>query len=448
MQVVLLIVMLWLMHSARTYAPQPGLGAAPAAVTMSAGFLLLSALLMGNLFKYVGLPRLTGYLALGILIGPQVLNLVDDRMLVELRIFNGVAIALIALTAGTEMDIRAMRPLLRGVTWIAVIAVMGTVVLLTGAVYMFSDLLPFAAGLSNTQRLALAAVLAVTISAQSPAVAVALRKETHADGPLTRTVLGVVVLSDLVVILLFAIASTVAKSILGGIADANTSPLMLVAWEILGSISSGLLIGALLALYLKRVRSSGALFIVMVGFLFAEVAQRIHLDPLLIALAAGMLIRNATRHGDRLHADIEAASLPVYIAFFAVAGATIHLHALTVLGVPAAIFVGVRAFGFLTGSWVAGTVAGSPSAVRKYAGCGLLPQAGLALALALLFARTFPQFGAEASALVFGIVGINEVIAPIVYKWALVRSGEAGRAQPVAVGATAGSADAPLVQAS
>jgi hypothetical protein len=65
--------------------------------------------------------------------------------------------------------------------------------------------------------------------------------------------------------------------------------------------------------------------------------------------------------------------------------------------------------------------------VRKYSGFGLLPQAGLALALALLFTRSFPQLGSEASALVFGIVAINELVAPVAYKWALVRSGEAGR---------------------
>lgn len=426
MQVILMLVMLGLMHSARSFSPVPGLGSTPAAVTMGAGFLLLAGLFMGNVFKSVGLPRLTGYLSLGILSGPQVLGLVTDSMLVDLRIFNGVAIALIALTAGTEMDIRLMRPLLRGVASITLIAVVGTIILLAIAVHSFLWLLPFSEGLDATQRIALAAVLAVTISAQSPAVAVALRKETQADGPLTRTVLGVVVMSDLVVILLFAVASTVARGVLGSAQASDSSPLAQVAWEIFGSIGAGLLTGALVALYLRRIQTSGALFIVTVGFLFAEVGQRVHLDPLLIALSAGILIRNATKHGDRLHSDIEAASLPVYIAFFAVAGATIHLDALAEVGKPAAIFVLVRAFGFLAGSRVAAIVAGSPPAVRKYAGFGLLPQAGLALALALLFARTYPQFGDEAAALVFGIVGINEMTAPILYKWALVRSGEAG----------------------
>lgn len=427
MQLLLLIAVVGLMHAARSFAPHPGLGAGPAGITLAAGFLLLSALFAGNLFKACRLPRLTGYLAIGIIVGPQILGLVTERMLGELRIFNGVAIALIALTAGTEMDFRTMRPLFRGIAWITGVAVCGTVVLVSGAVYFSRDLLPFAAGLTDVQMIALAIVLGVTISAQSPAVVVALRKETEADGPLARTVLGVVVLSDLVIILLFALASTLAKSLLGSPGTEDASPLAAVIWEILGSSIAGLLIGVLISTYLKRVQTGGALFVVTAGFLVAEVGQRIHLDPLLMALFAGMLIRNGTIHGDRLHAEIEAASLPVYIGFFAVAGATIHLNALVEVGVPAAIFVGVRAFGFLAGCRVATSIAKSPEAVRRYAGFGLLPQAGLALALALLFTRTYPQFGAAAAALVFGIVGINEMVAPIFYRWALVASGEAGK---------------------
>ncbi|MCL5744714.1 MAG: cation:proton antiporter [Acidobacteria bacterium] len=432
MQIILLAAVIGLMHAARSFAPQPGLGATPASITMAAGFILLAALFTGNLFKRCGLPQLTGYLCIGILVGPHVFDLVSERMLADLRIFNGVAIALIALTAGAEMDFRTMKPLLRGIAWVSGIAVMGTMLALSAAVWLAGDFLPFTAGLTPLQKLAFAVVLGVTVSAQSPAVAVALRTETEADGPLTRTVLGVVVASDLIVILLFAVTSTVARRMLGG-ASADSSPLAVVVWEVLGSAAAGVLIGMLTAAFLRTVQKSGALFIVVVGFLVAEVGERIALDPLLIALSAGMLIRNLTRHGDRLHAELAAASLPVYLGFFAVAGATIHLNELAVLGVPAAIFVLVRGAGFLTGTRIAGRIAGTPEVVSRYAGFGLLPQSGLALAIALLFARMFPQFGAQASALVFGIVGINELAGPVLYRWALLRSGEAGKAgQPVA----------------
>lgn len=425
MQIILILVLIGLMHSARSFSPLPGLGSGAGGVTLAAGFLLLTALFAGNLFKQLHLPRLTGYLLTGVLVGPYGIDLVSEQMLTELRVFNGVAIALIALTAGTEMEFRSMRPLFRGILWITGVAVIGTVVLLAATAYVFSPLLPFLTGLSVQQVAAVAAVLGVSLAAQSPAVVVALRKEMEADGPLARTVLGVVVLSDLVIIVLFAVASSVARALLGGAAQDTMTGGML-AWEILGSAAAGMLIGILVATFLRSVPGGGPLFVVTVGFLVAEVGQRIHLDPLLVALFAGLWIRNLTAHGDRLHAEIEAASLPVYIAFFSVAGATIHLNALAAIALPAALFVLFRAAGFLTGSALAGRIAGSEPVVRKYAGFGLLPQAGLALALAILFARSFPQLGNEASTLVFGVVALNELISPILYRWALVRSGEAG----------------------
>ncbi|MCW5980611.1 MAG: cation:proton antiporter [Bryobacteraceae bacterium] len=413
------------MHAARTFSPQPGLGSGPAATTLGAGFILLAALFAGNLFRQLRLPQLTGYLVLGIVSGPHLMNLVSEPMLEQLRIFNGVAIALIALTAGTEMDFRTVRPLLRGILWMTLIAVLGTVLVITAAAFLLRELLPFTANLTQLQALAVALVLGVTMASQSPAVVVALRKEMDADGPLARTVLGVVVVSDLVVIVLFAVVSSVAKSLVGsGVEEAITGSAL--AWEIFGSGGAGLLIGTLIATYLRGVKGGGALFVITTGFLVAEVGQRVRLDPLLIGLCAGMLVRNFTRFGDRLHGEIEAASFPVYVSFFAVAGATIHLGALTVVGVPAAVFVLVRACSFLSGSRIAARVAGSPDVVRRFAGFGLLPQAGLALALALLFARSFPQFGEAASALVFAVVALNELAAPILYRWALVKSGEAG----------------------
>jgi Kef-type K+ transport system membrane component KefB len=426
MQLLLLLILMGLMHSARTFAPPPGVGSRAGGVALAVGFVLLAGLFTGNLFKRIGLPQLTGFLALGLLTGPQGLALLTNEMLSELRIFDGVAIALIALTAGTEMDFRTMRPLLRGIAWISGVAVLGTVLLLAVVAYLLRGWLPFMAGLTQPQLIAVCVVLGVTMAAQSPAVAVALRNELRADGPLVRTVLGVVVVSDLVIILLFAGASTVARILLGS-ASADGSPLGVAAWEIFGSLAAGVIIGVLIALCVRTLDASGGIFIILSGFLIAEVGQRVHLDPLLIALASGMLIRNFTSLADRVHSFLEDSALPVYIGFFAVAGAAIHLDALAVVGVPAAVFVIVRAVGFLGGTRIATHLAQSPEPVKRFGGFGLLPQAGLALALALLFARSYPNFGVEASALIFGIVGINEMLAPVLYKWALVKSGEAGQ---------------------
>jgi Kef-type K+ transport system membrane component KefB len=433
MRLVLLFVLGGLMHAARSFAPGQGLGAGPAGVALAVGYLFLTGLLAGSLFSSIGLPRLTGYLAAGIAIGPQALGFLPETTIARLQIFNGAAVSLIALSAGSEMHLRSMRPLLRTIGWITAVAVLGTACFLGLAIYLAREQLPFTTDLSRLQAACLAMVLAVTMVAQSPAVVVALRDETQADGPLTHTVLGVVVLADLVVILLFAITSSFAKASLGGDADLMEASRILAS-ETVGSLLAGVAFGLLIALYLRKVPGGGALFVLSAAFVAAEVGQRLRLDPLLLSLAAGLAIRNLTRVAERLQTEIEAAAVPVYVAFFAIAGATIHLDALGALGLPALAVVAIRAIGLLAGTRAATSLAGAPEVVRRFAGFGLLPQAGLALALAVLFARTFPEFGADAASLVFAVVALNEILAPVLYRWAIMRSGEAGRRGAQAVG--------------
>lgn len=425
MSLVLVLVLTGLMQALATFATDER---SSAGVSLTLGYLLLCAYFIGGLFKRVGLPKLTGYIATGVLVGPSVLGLVDGPMLESTRIVNGVAVALIALTAGSELEYRVMRPLFRSIRHISAYGVLGTALLLSSAVYFARGLLPFMQRLSTLQAAAVALVLGVVMVAQSPAVVVALRDEMEAEGPLASTVLGVVVIADLVVILLFAVTSSLAKAVLGGGLDMLQTARAL-AWELLGSMVAGSVIGYLLALYLRKVKGGGALFVFLIAFIIAEVGQRLHFDPLLVALAAGMFVRNLTPVGDELHRHIQAPALPVYILFFAAAGANLHLDVLWLVGAPAVLFVLVRGAGLLAGAAIGSRVAEAPAVVRRYAGFGLLPQAGLALALSMLFAKTFPEFGVEAGALTLGVVAINELVAPALYRFALVRSGEAGRKQ-------------------
>lgn len=423
MRVVILAAIVGLMTAAASFQAegQYPIGAGPA---LAVGYLLLTAFFLGALFHKGRLPKLTGYLAAGILAGHSGMDLLQHDVLDDLQIFTGVAVALIALTAGTELEMRTMRPLMRTILWITLIAVVGGAVVLALTVLALANLLPFLSGMSFVESAAIAMVLGVVMAAQSPAVVVALRTELNADGPISRTVLGVVVIADLVVIVLFAATSTVANATLGGGTTGLGGTILHLLWELGGSIAVGLGVGGLLALFLRRVADGAPLFVIMVAFVVAEVGQRIGLDPLVVALSAGILIRNATAQGDALHHAIEGSSLPVYLVFFAVAGATIHVGVLAVVGIPAAILVGVRGVVFLYGSRLAARIAGAPPEVRRFVGFGLLPQAGLALALSMLFSKTFPSFGAGAGALTLGIVALNEMIAPILYRLALVRSGE------------------------
>ncbi|AKF03016.1 cation:proton antiporter [Sandaracinus amylolyticus] len=420
-----------LMEAARRTAAPGDPRASGSAILLGVGFVLIVSWALSRIVEQLRLPKLTGYMAAGITAGPFVLGYLDHEVVRGLSQVNGVAVALIALTAGSEINVRAMRSLMRSIGWISFVAVIGTAVVLSLVAYAISPELPFFEGVPEHERMALAAVIGIVVASGSPAVVVAIRAETRADGPTARTVLGVVVIADLIVILLFAIASSVARAIALGDADQDTT-LRALAWELFGSMTIGLVTGVLLAVGMRLLKRSGGagMFAMTTCLVAAEVGRRIHLDPLLLMLTAGMFVENVAGEGEELRHTYEDASLPVFVLFFTVVGASIRLDVLPVVVVPAAILVGVRAAGLLGGTRIAARLADAPTAVEKWAGFGLLPQAGLANALAILVARTFPGYGDGMSALLLGIVALNAVLTPALFRLALVRSGEAFPDEP------------------
>jgi Kef-type K+ transport system membrane component KefB len=415
-----------LMHAAGSFAD----GAHPGATELAFGYLLLTAYFTARLVSRIGLPKLTGYLAAGIIVGPQALGLVEKPMTAQLGLVGGCATAIIALNAGAELNLRAVRPLLPVVFRLAAFAVGGTMVLLAVTLLLLRPLVPFLAAMPLAVAVAVCAMLAVALAAQSPAVVMALIVETGAEGVLTRTILAAVIVADLVVIIAYGIASSVATALIGGGVDLGAA-IGTIAWEVLGSIGVGVFIGMVLGGFVRFVGRGVGLFAVMLCLLIAEIGTALHLDALIVALTAGLWLENASKaDAHALLGGFEAASLPVYLVFFALAGVKLDLVALAALAVPVAILVLVRAGGFFVGGRLATRGPDVPPPVRRLAWSGLLPQAGLALALALLVRRSFPAFGDAAFALVVGVVATNELICPIIFRVALVRSGEAGRRAP------------------
>jgi Kef-type K+ transport system membrane component KefB len=416
-----------LMHAARSFLPPDADGHAVSGTALSFGFLLLSAFFAGKVLAALRLPRLTGYIAAGIVTGPSVLALVSPDMVRALGPIQGVAICLIALAAGGELNFAKMRPLLRTVRSMMLWAVVGSAVVCTLALLLLARWLPFFDQLSVGQSFAVAAVLGVSLAAMSPAVVMALLSEMRAEGPLSRTMLGAVVVADLVVILLFAVAASAAQAVLGGSVSLAKAALH-VAWEVFGSAIAGIAIGMILAVFLRKVREGVALFVLLVCVVVSEVGSRLALDPLIVALTAGLFMENVAEvETTELIHQIEAASLPVYIVFFAVAGAALRLDVLSTLIAPAIVLVIVRSIAIAVGSRVAAARTGADATVRRWAFAGMLPQAGLALALPLLYPKILGDRAESSAALVLGIVGINQVIMPVLLRIALVRAGETGK---------------------
>jgi Kef-type K+ transport system membrane component KefB len=416
-----------LMWSARSFSA----ATAAAGTALGFGFLLLVSFFSGRTFNALLMPRVTGYIVAGIVTGPSVLGLLDAKMVHDLAPVKGIAVCLIALAAGGEMSFRQLRPLLRSIVGITLWSIAISGLLATAALVVLRPWLPFFVGMSETATLAACVVLGVCLTGMSPAVVMALLSELDARGPVSRTMLGVVIAADLLVIVLFSVVSSAAQPLLGGVADAADTARHL-AWEVFGSIAAGCVAGLVLTLYLRTAGpGSRGLFVLLLCVLLSEVGSRLALDPLVAALAAGVFAANvAESESSALVHDIEAAALPIYVVFFALAGAMLNLALLAEVVLPALLLVAVRAAGVWLGARIGATRARAEPAVRRWAWTGLLPQAGLALALALLLPKVLPGIGEEAATLVVGIVGINQLLMPVLLRIGLVRAREAAGGEP------------------
>lgn len=426
--VLLLLAVVGLMQAARTFSTDVAL----AGTELAFGFLLLAAYFTAKIVNRFGLPKLTGYIIAGVIAGPHVMGLVTDSMSSSLKVVSSTATAILALEAGSELQFKKIRPVMRTLRAMTIFAVLGSMVAIAAAMFLLSPLLPFMKSLDLTQTLAVCMVIGVALSAQSPAVVMAMLAETRAEGPLSQILLASVVVADLVVITLFSVATAVAGAVIGGGLDVQATALA-VAWELLGSIAFGLVIGALLGQFLLSVKSGASLFALMLCVIVAEIGAKVHLDPLIIMLAAGIWLRNFSRAdaSDLLH-GFESAQLPVFLVFFALAGSHLDIRALWGSIVVVAVIALTRATSFFVGGRFATKITGAQDVVKKYAWVGLVPQAGLALALAGVLSNTFKDsFGPGASVILLGVVAMNEMVAPIVLRICLLRSGEAGKKQGV-----------------
>jgi Kef-type K+ transport system membrane component KefB len=416
-----------LMHAARSFSTDSSL----AGTELAFGYLLLAAYFTGKIVNRFGLPKLTGYLAAGVISGQFVMGLVTKDMAVSLKVVSSTATAILALEAGSELQIKKIRPVLATLKAMTIFAVFGAMIVIALALFLMRPWLPLFDGLDLTQSAAVAMVIGVALSAQSPAVVMALLSETRAEGPLASTMLASVVVADLCVILFFSLASTLTSAVIGGGMDVAATSLS-VAWEIVGSMVFGIIIGMLIGQFLRSITHGASLFALMICVIVAEIGQRVHLDPLIVMLAAGIWLRNFSKSdASALFHGFESAQLPVFLVFFALAGTKLDVRELWGAIVPVMIIAVVRAGSFFVGTRIATRATGAPDVVQKYAWFGLVPQAGLALALATVLKDTFPTFGGKAAVILFGVVGFNELVAPVILRVMLMRSGEAGKKQGV-----------------
>jgi Kef-type K+ transport system membrane component KefB len=253
----------------------------------------------------------------------------------------------------------------------------------------------------------------------------ALLSESGAKGVVARTTLGVVLLADVAVVLSFSGALALAR-VLAPPSGGEGIGFLVVLWEIGGAILVGAALGAVVALYLRFIRRELFIFAILVAFFGAEIAGLMHVETLLTLLVAGFVAENAGGgEGEHLRHAMERAGAPIFVVFFALAGAKIKPDAVLQLWPLVIPIVVVRAAGIWAGTQLGAWWAKAEPAAAKYTWMGLISQAGVAIGLSSVVASVYPERGEEMRNLFLAMIAINETVGPILFRLSLLRSGEA-----------------------
>ena len=391
-----------------------------AAIIISISLMLFCGFLMTRLTKLLHLPNVTAYIFTGIILGPFCLNLVPNTIIKGMDFLSDIALAFIAFSTGEFFRLDVLK---KSGSRVIVITLLESIL---ASILVF--VLTFVILRIN---LTFSIILASLAAATAPASTMMTIRQTNSKGDFVNTLLQVVALDDIVGLVLFSIALSIAKS------DTTDG---FVAWDVIKPILLNLAVvviggifGFLMKLLMPQKRSKDNKLIISIAtlFLFCGICALLDISPLLGCMSMGMVYINTT-NDEKLFRQLGYFSPPILLLFFVRSGLNFNLGSLTSqsgsVGAVPLIVIGicyffVRIIGKYLGSFIGGIATKSSKEVRNYLGLALIPQAGVAIGLAALAARTLGgDAGDNLNTIILASSVLYELIGPACAKLSLYLS--------------------------
>ena len=377
------------------------------------GALLLLGLVTDAIGRRSRLPRVTLLLIFGFVIGPAGFDFLSPSEGKWFSVIANMALVMIGFLLGEKLTISSLRQHGRFVLWFSVAEVVGTaLVVLVGLLLI---------GVQVDISLLLAAIATAT----APAATMDVVHETKADGVFARTLLGIVAVDDAWGLIIFSIILTVTQVLSGQ--GSGIEPLLTGAWELGGALLLGIGLGIPMAYLTGRIKPGEPTLVEALGivFLCGGIAIWLEVSFLLASMVLGSVVANLARHHMRPFHAIEGIEWPFMILFFVLAGASLHIEAVYQIGLAGLGYIILRIIGRLLGAWAGGTISHSEPLMRRWMGIALMPQAGVALGMALIASHRRPDLADMIFPVVIASTVFFEVIGPVLTRSALVHVGEA-----------------------
>lgn len=404
-------------------------------ILVSIAFALVAGLLMSRAAKPLNLPAVTAYLVAGLIIGPFCIGRLDIAGLGfnsleevgAMDIISQTALGFIAFAIGNEFRLKDLKTMGRAAITVGILQAVITTVLVDCALIALHLMLPSVISLSS------AITLGAIAAATAPAATLMVVRQYKAEGPLTKLLLMVVAIDDAVGLVLFSVSFGIASAL-----ETGTISAVSVILEPVIEIGASAVLGALAgyALHLlekyfhsrsKRLSLAVAFVLLTVGFSqkkFNIGGVHVGFSLLLVCMVTGTIFCNICETSEELMARIERWTAPLNMLFFILSGAELNL---TVLANPMVILIGVvyiifRSVGKIGGAYASCRMEKTTPVIQKYLGITLLPQAGVALGMALTAANL--SDGQMVRSVVLFSVLVYELVGPTLTKWSLFKAGE------------------------
>ena len=378
------------------------------------GGIMLLALGAHTLGQRLHVPRVTLLLLVGALAGPEVLDLMPANFSDGFRLVTELTLAMVGFLLGERMSFRDLR---QG----------REAIIISLAVTLVTALMIFLAVWLVTQNIPASLLLAAIATATDPAATLDVMRQTGSRGPLTRVVAQVVAIDDAWGAILFSILLVVAERLSGNSANLIET-LGYGLYEVVGALVLGVALGLPMAWLTGRLKPGEPMLLESAGFVFlaAGIAGALEVSYLLTCMTLGVVVANRARHHVRPFRSIEGIIEPFLATFFFLAGYGLDWEVLPTLGALGAVYVIARMAGRILGGYTGGVLAGSASVVRNRNGACLLPQAGVAMGLALVATDRLPEL-TFILPLVIASTVLFELFGPPITMYQLNRAGEAGK---------------------
>lgn len=383
---------------------------------------LFLCLIAGKIVKQFKLPNVTGYIIMGLIVGivlgtNQMEHLfgtdVAQEMVTKFDVIKDLATGFIAFSIGTEFEFKYIKKLGKTPVVIAICESVGAVILVALGIYIV------------TGNIKLSLVMGAIAAATDPAATILVARQYKAKGDVTRTLIPVVAIDDATALMSYGICVALARALTGSV---SIGTFLEPVKEIMGSLVFGIILGIVFSILIRFYTGRGnrlAITVAMVSLCVSLSNLEIFsFSPLLACMAMSVTVVNTSKNCKVVFEQMDRMTPPIFMLFFFVTGAGMDISIIPTVGVIGVVYIIVRVIGKLIGAAIGGRLCHAPSNVQKYLGIGLIPQAGVAIGLAMMCGSVVPDYANEITAVVICGTVIYELVGPVMTKVMLSRIGE------------------------